>query len=217
MSDAITRWLDIVTNPDVVTAVRVIDAADINALTDDERRVVAGARPQRRAEFASGRAALHAITGDPESIGIGEDGRPLAPAGWVASVAHDAHLVVAIAALAVPAQRTIGIDVEMAGGLTAIDAEEVIGDDDHAPWHDPVAALVAKEAAFKAWATHQPERLRRANPERWPNDWHDLSLRCAPVGGGVAVSLRCDATQRVIDVSVAEIDGRWLAVADCRW
>jgi len=90
-------------------------------------------------------------------VGRAADGRPLWPPGTTGSISHAGRVAIAVAG---PAGRAIGVDLEIAGALPAVDAAEVLDDAEAAgigldPWPDRLATRVwsAKEAAFKAWST----------------------------------------------------------------
>lgn len=123
----------------------------------EEAKLVAGAVPSRRAEFATGRALLRSVVGDGD--GGDGDGGPILrlpsraaamPAGWVASLAHD-HAVAVVAAARAQQFAAIGVDVEPEQPADAELCAAVLRADD--PAMHPTAAFVMKEAAYKAWSS----------------------------------------------------------------
>jgi len=137
----------------MIVSALAIDPIHTASLRAEELALVATARDQRRAEFATGRALLRQLLETAAPVGRAANGAPLWPEGVVGSLAHDrAHAVAAIG----PADRyrAIGIDIEPYGEAhgEADDElrESVLRADD--PDIDPIAAFVMKEAAYKAWS-----------------------------------------------------------------
>lgn len=225
----------------VGVAALAIDAADIALLAPAELALVATAGPVRRAEFATGRRALHGLLaelridapGGDHPIGRGADGRPLLPAGVRGSLAHADGLVVAVVAGS-PAVLGVGVDLERAGALPPEDAGSVVGPDDVTLGADPVVTLVVKEAAYKAWSVTRPAVALApgaANAGR-PSGFLDLQV-CSvdrPAAGMTCVTVAVlpdpstalaagvpapvsAAVSAAVSVHVAEVGGRWLAVA----
>ncbi len=126
-----------------------IDPAHVSALHADELALVAKARAQRLAEFASGRALLHQLLDVTAPIMRASNGAPIWPEGVVGSLAHDRSQVVAVVGSAADYQA-IGIDIEPHGENDDELRESVLRADD--PDINPVAAFVMKEAAYKAWS-----------------------------------------------------------------
>ena len=89
-----------------------LDAA-LEALPAPEREHARRLTPVRRREFVTGRTALHAALGDPDTPILADDrGAPVLPAGWVGSLSHKGALA---AALAAPAGAGwVGVDIERA-------------------------------------------------------------------------------------------------------
>lgn len=223
----------------VGVAVLAIDAADIALLAPAELALVATAGPVRRAEFATGRRALHGLLaelridapGGDHPIGRGADGRPLLPAGVRGSLAHADGLVVAVV-VGSPAVLGVGVgvDLERAGALPPEDAGSVVGPDDVTLGADPVATLVVKEAAYKAWSATRPAVALApgAATAGRPSGFLDLQV-CSvdrPAAGMtcVTVAVLLDPStllaagvpapvSAAVSVRVAEVGGRWLAVA----
>jgi 4'-phosphopantetheinyl transferase EntD len=131
-------------------------------LLPEEAACVARSSPNRRREFAAGRAAARAALGrlgvPSGPIGVAEHRMPRWPAGVVGSIAHGGGIAVAAVALA----RTIasvGVDVEPDEGIEA-DVIASIATAGELGWLDRLsredrgraarALFCAKEALFKA-------------------------------------------------------------------
>ena len=122
-------------------------------------------QPGRRADSAAADAAVAvavAALGLDVALPIArhDDGRPAWPRGVTGSMAHAGHVAVAAVARGDAPTDAVGIDVEVAGALPAIDAVAVLAPAEQAEvaTHaapDERATLVwaAKEAAYKAWST----------------------------------------------------------------
>lgn len=97
---------------DVAVAVCTLAAADPRDLWPEERAAIAGAVPQRLAEFAAGRqaarAALAALDEAPVALPMGPDRAPLWPTGISGSIAHAAGIAVAVVRHGPP----LGVDIE---------------------------------------------------------------------------------------------------------
>ena len=93
--------------------------------------------------------------------------RPIWPAGFVGSIAHDDALAVAVAARA-GSVHTVGIDVERFDALTPRDAYVVLRDDElDFVGNEPSRATLlwsVKESAYKAWCTGLDIELDRVDP-----------------------------------------------------
>ena len=126
-----------------------IDKAHVAGLHAEELALVATARDQRLAEFASGRALLHQLLGTDMPIMRASNGAPAWPEGVVGSLAHDRLQAVAVVGSA-DEYRAIGIDIEPHAEANDELRESVLRGDD--PDIDPIAAFVMKEAAYKAWS-----------------------------------------------------------------
>ena len=126
-----------------------ISPAHVEMLHADERALVATARDQRLAEFASGRALLHQLLDTSTPIMRAPHGAPLWPDGVVGSLAHDRSRAVAVVG-STASYRAMGIDIEPHGASDSELRESVLRADD--PDIDAVAAFVMKEAAYKAWS-----------------------------------------------------------------
>lgn len=173
-----------------------IDPVHIAALHVDELALVATARDQRLAEFASGRALLHQLLNTTAPIVRATNGAPKWPDGVVGSLAHDRSHVVAVVGSA-DTYRAIGIDIEPHGEDDDELRESVLRPDD--PDIDPVAAFVMKEAAYKAWS--------------------DLG---GSIVGPLEVRLRIDgqaftaempAPRMTVHGTIQDTGGAWLAIA----
>ena len=179
----------------VATGSRRIDAGDEATLHGDELAAIASAAPRRRREFATGRALLRELLGWDVAIPARGDRRPAVPDGWVASLAHDVHTVVAALA---PASLAValGIDIEPIAVLDPDVAQLVVRPDDRVA--DPLVGFVLKEAAYKAWSTTGGRMLEH----------HDVRLDADPADPGGAAF-----TATVLPDGV-ELVGRYASVAD---
>lgn len=124
---------------------------------------------ERAAADALGRAGLSGDTA--ATLGRAEDGRPLWPSGFTGSIAHTRSVAVAAAGRCNDQVAAVGIDVEDAAALPALDATVVLGDDERSllardPDPDRLATLLwsAKESAFKAWSHATDGRLGTVDP-----------------------------------------------------
>jgi 4'-phosphopantetheinyl transferase EntD len=181
--------------PAVRVGARAIDAADRALLLPSELELVEGAVASRVDEFASGRVLLRELSGTAGAIPRRADRAPVMPAGFVGSLAHDRAIVVAAVA---PASDVValGIDVEPIVELEPDVATIVLRHDDGTD--DPVLALVAKEAAFKAWSATHDGMLEH----------HDVRITF-DVDRFVATVLTTGGQYRGRAAAVA---GRWLAL-----
>lgn len=128
---------------DVALGVAVADGVDLAA--------------HRRAGRRAAARALQASARGPIVIGRADDGRAVWPSGTTGSIAHANGVAVAVVAAA---GRAVGVDIEVAGALSASDAIHVLTDAelaivaaDAAPDRLTTRLWSAKEAAFKAWST----------------------------------------------------------------
>lgn len=129
-------------------------------LTDQERALVATARPARRSEFAAGRACAHRalveIGAPAPSIACGRRRQPLWPTGVTGSISHADGLAVAVAARTRPGIASLGVDLEVAARLEDELWPHVLTRSERdacAASTDPTSAarvFSAKEAVFKA-------------------------------------------------------------------
>lgn len=142
------------------------------ALHPEEVALVAGASPERRSEFATGRqCARLALTSlgrgpDDEPVLRDDRGAPLWPPGVVGSITHCAGWTGAVAARSRPSRwgagiRGLGLDAEPAEPLPAGVLEVVASRADREalsrlgaerpgiPWD--TVLFCAKEATYKAW------------------------------------------------------------------
>jgi 4'-phosphopantetheinyl transferase EntD len=129
-------------------------------LHPEEERIVAGAAPKRRRDFALGRTCAHAalvrINRDAWPIMRADDGAPVWPAGIVGSITHTEGYAAAIVATAADFAG-LGVDAELVGGVTRELWPRLfdIGEQDFLMRHpDPARAATllfsAKEACHKA-------------------------------------------------------------------
>jgi 4'-phosphopantetheinyl transferase EntD len=134
------------------------DAAD---LLPAELPCTAGMVPERRKEFAAGRAAVRMATmadgSAPFAVPMGADRAPVWPAGMIGSIAHSADICLAAISRS-KRYAAIGIDIEPNVPLGPDIAAEVVHEGDGleldsgtAPLaeHDHVTVFSAKEAAYK--------------------------------------------------------------------
>jgi 4'-phosphopantetheinyl transferase EntD len=181
---------------DVITGVRRVDACDEDTLFAEERAAIRNAVGSRRRQFASGRALLRELLGQDVVIPVGCDRRPVLPAPFVASLAHDDEFAVAVATR----DRRIaalGVDIEPVAAFTPELAGHVLRADE--PLTDAARAFVVKEAAYKAWSS----------PDRPILDHHDVRITAADATF-VATVL---PTGDTVPVRARRAADRWLAVA----
>ncbi|MCE9621066.1 MAG: hypothetical protein K8R99_01840 [Actinomycetia bacterium] len=181
-------------------AALAIDPLHIAALHAEEFALVATARAERLAEFASGRALLHDMLDTAAPIVRATNGAPAWPKGVVGSLAHDRTQAVAVVASAAE-YRAIGIDIEPHGAGDDDELREaVLRTDD--PDIDALAAFVMKEAAYKAWS--------------------DLG---GEIVGPLEVRLTVDASNFAAEMpnpgmtvhgTITDTGGNWLAIATIR-
>ena len=175
--------------PVVRTGALRVDPALIDRLLPDELAAVSRAVTARRSEFATGRTLLRHLTGTDGAIPVSSDRSPLLPPGWLASLAHAGPVVVALASDD-PDVAALGVDLDRAGPMTAGVVAVVRRDDD--PPLDGRAAMVLKEAAYKAWSGLGGPLI----------DFHD-------------VRLEVDAdTFTAFAPGDTRLHGRWTAVAE---
>lgn len=142
--------------PGVAIAVCEVAAADPGSLWPEESAAITGAVPNRRAEFAAGRAAaraaLAALGEPPTSLPMGSDRAPVWPDSISGSIAHAAGIAVAVARHGPP----LGVDVEADAPLSPDLWPEITSPDERARLPEgEIGRLVArvfvsKEALFKA-------------------------------------------------------------------
>lgn len=179
------------------TGVRCVDADDEVRLFPEETRTVASAAPSRRREFATGRVLLRQLLERDVVIPIAPGGRPLLPDGVLASLSHDRQIAVAVMS---QDRRVValGVDIEPVDSFTPELAPHILREDDELT--DAAMAFVVKEAAYKAWSTHERPIL----------DHHDVHLALAGDASIVATVL---PTGHSIPVQAVLVAGRWLALA----
>ena len=132
---------------------RIADHTD--ALWPPERECLKRMRPQRTAEYSSGRRvareALDALGVDNQPV-VTRGKAPAWPAGVVGSIAHTRELAVAVAAR----EETIsglGVDLELVSRVGERVAKRVLSDREIAQCHDSTWQTLlfsAKEAVYKA-------------------------------------------------------------------
>jgi len=140
--------------PAIGTAVLRIGAAD--GLWPGEAAAVAGAVPQRRAEFAAGRSAARLALAQlglpPVALPMGADRAPLWPGGICGAISHAAGLALAVVAR----DRAVGVDLEPDAPIAPDlwDSLCAPGELQRLPLEGRGQAVtrvfVAKEAVFKA-------------------------------------------------------------------
>lgn len=187
--------LDGLAPPSVRTGARRIDSSDLDGLLPVERDALGAAGPRRRLEFATGRALLRSLIGEPVAILVLASGAPALPPGVLGSLAHDDEVAVA-AASTDPALRAIGVDIERQGSLEPDEAAVVLRSDEASL--DPRLAFTLKEAAYKAWSGLGGGFL----------EYHDVGLAVGK-GSFVATVLSADTE---LPGRFTEVAGRWLAL-----
>lgn len=173
-----------------------IDPRWIVELLPEELDAVRSAVATRRAEFATGRALLHRLTGSADAIGVLADRSPRWPEGLVGSLSHDDRTAVAAVTAAAPG-RAIGVDLEVRGALHGDEAAFVLRPDDAEV--DPCAAMCMKEAVYKAWSALGGPVL----------EFSDVRVRV----DGERFEAEVLGTSRVFDGRWTAVEDRWLAVS----
>ena len=196
VADAIGRSLCALLPAEVRSGVLAIDPRHVDDLRPSELAAVAAAVPSRRAEFATGRALLRELTGAVSAIDVGPDRAPLLPDGWIGSLSHTATL--AVAAVAHPTTfAAVGVDLEAVGPMSAEERAIVLREDD--PPLDGRAAMVLKEAAYKAWSALGGPLI----------DFRDLRL---DVVGDVFTAV-APSNGALLEGNSPVLEGRWTGVA----
>jgi enterobactin synthetase component D len=123
-----------------------------DSLSEEELALANRFKGARQAQFLAGRRAGRLLTGGP--ILSDEDGMPIFPTGWTGSIAHTAHLAVAVATVAGP--FTIGVDLENISPERRAVEELVIHEADTFPqgWEGLLRVFCLKEALYKAIYPH---------------------------------------------------------------
>ncbi len=152
-----------------------------------------------------GRLALREVLAMPELV-VGNDdrGAPIAPAGWVASIAHKRDRAAALVAPDDGAR--IGVDLEHARAPRGPIEHRVLNDRELAAIADPrevTLYFAVKEAIYKAV---DPFVRRYVS-------FHEVELALAPGTSDVAV---ISALPFAIEAWWCEHDGCWLATARAR-
>lgn len=125
-------------------------------LDDEEARAIAGAVPQRVAQFAAGRICarlgLRRLGLDKTAIPVGVRGAPQWPEGVTGSISHTAETAAAVVT-SLQRWRSIGFDIEDVASVTADLLELLVSSEEQ---RRPIGAaslpsiFSAKEAVFKA-------------------------------------------------------------------
>ena len=187
--------------PDGVrTGAVAIDAGLVDELWPEELAAVSAAVPSRRSEFATGRRLLRDLTGTTGAIGVGADRAPRWPDGWLGSLAHDPTTVIAAVA-PTGTVAALGVDLEPAGHMDDHERAVVLRADD--PPIDARAALVLKEAAYKAWSGLGGGLIDFADVRLDADD--DDTFRATVLTTGL-----------VLDGRWSDVAGVWLAVVVAR-
>ena len=174
-------------------------AGDPSVLTAAEAAHVARAVPQRRQEFAAGRAcakaALASLGAPVAEILTAADRQPLWPAGFLGSITHTTGLCVAVGATR-RSLKAVGIDAEVVGAPTRDIWSTVCGDEE-LRWVSALAAadrpgavtllFAAKEAFYKCQYPLTGQWL----------DFHDLVVAIEPWAESGSFAVR---PVRAIDV-----------------
>jgi 4'-phosphopantetheinyl transferase EntD len=177
-----------------------ISAAHEATLHPEEAAIVATAVARRRHEFATGRALLRSMLRSEGPVLVLTSRAPRLPAGFVASLAHDDHMVIAVTADS-DHVAAIGVDLESIGAVDDDLVASVLRHDEQ--MLDPTAAFVAKEAAYKAWSNSGGSML----------DHHDVRIRCADASHPVAFTAEIVAHGKEVHGMLTRTSSRWLAIA----
>lgn len=112
--------------------------------------------PRRQAGYVAGRLAActalrRAGHAEPAPPGIGDDGLPLWPRGWIGSISHTDDIAAALVAPA-PTAGLLGLDIEavMGADLAAEIAPETLPELSNLNATDVTKGFSAKEALYKA-------------------------------------------------------------------
>lgn len=176
--------------------------------------------PRRQASFTAGRlAAREALRRaglvDAQAPGMGADGLPIWPVGWLGSISHSGSVAAAIAA-PVGAARLLGLDVERlvtpeAASRLALDVmPELSPGQSGLPLQEQVTRVFsAKEALFKALypITRQMRGFSAAHAD-WRQDSPDMPIRLTLTedwGPDWPAGTRFEAFQRVVAGHVISI------------
>jgi 4'-phosphopantetheinyl transferase EntD len=188
--------------PTVRCAAALVEVADVHTSHPGEAAQVAGAVLRRRAEHAGGRSLLGRLTGAPRPIAIDALRRPVAPPGWVWSLAHDHDVVVAVATTD-PQVLALGVDVEPFRALEPAMVKIIRRSDDADL--DPLLLFVIKEATYKAWSMLGGRVLEH----------HDVRVSIIDGDGG---DMAVGAVQASVPSATDAVEflGRYSAV-DARW
>ncbi len=174
---------------------RVIDG-DPDRLAPLERALLGRAHERRRRELAAGRQLLRSLMGVDVAVPRAPSGGPAVPAQFVASLAHDPELVVAVVAEAASV-GALGLDIEPRAVLDVATATVVLRPDEAGL--DPCLAFVLKEAAYKAWSSLGGRFLEH----------HDVRVDV----DGQAFTATVHPDRVAIRGRWGAVAGRWLALA----
>jgi enterobactin synthetase component D len=200
-------------------------AALVAALPAEERAHALGLLPARRVTWTGGRLALRAAL---DGLGVAAGplgpilatprGAPALPDGVVGSISHKRALAIALAARAEPrARATLGVDLELEGGLRVDISRRVLAAAEQARLdalaspeargRELMIAFAAKEAIYKAldpWlGRHIP--FREVEIERAD----DATLRGA-------FSPRAGEPSFTIELAEERVEGFLVVAARCR-
>ena len=158
---ALARAAKKLLGPSVCVGCALPALGDAANLLPAELACTAGMVPQRRKEFAAGRAAVRMATmadgSEPFAVLMGADRAPVWPTGIIGSIAHSSDICLAAISRS-KRYAAIGIDIEPNVPLGPDIAAEVVHEGDGlgleggaAPLaeHDHVKVFSAKEAAYK--------------------------------------------------------------------
>lgn len=198
--------------PPGVVAVEAYDDSVPAPLFPEEEALIAGAAPQRRREFATGRRLARAALaqlGHPEApLLIGERGAPIWPAGVVGAITHCDGYRAAVAGSS-SAVAALGVDAEpdepLPDGVLEVIARrkerkrlaELAAADDRIRWDRLL--FCAKEAVYKAWFPLTG---------RWLG-FEEVLVTVDPENRRFAADIPAGAT--VNDVPLTGFAGRWLS------
>lgn len=182
--------------PLVRSGVGVVAEGDPERLAAVEQALVERAHERRQRELAAGRQLLRDLLGLDVAMPRAPNGAAVVPAPYVASLAHDTELVVAVVADRA-AVAALGIDIEPCPVLEAATAAEVLRPDEAGL--DAGLAFVLKEATYKAWSASGGRFLEH----------HDVRVEAGE--GEFNATVHPDGT--AISGRWTWVAGRWLALA----
>ncbi len=147
--DAVRAALEHLAPAGVRTGALPVEERHVAHLHARERSTVVSAAAARRREFATGRALLRHLIGEPVEIPRSASRAPQLPDGLVGTLSHDADLAAA-AVSSVEVAAALGLDLERTRPMGPSEVALVRRPDEADL--DARLVFVLKEAAYKAWS-----------------------------------------------------------------